>query len=137
MPVEEVPVRRVADTWAAARSGGRKHEGQDIFAKRGTPVRSATNGIVVRLGHGGLGGNSVSVLGAGGRVYYYAHLARFEDGLHTGEEVTTATILGYVGNTGNARTTPPHLHFGVYARGGAIDPLPLLVDRPAAQLDGT
>ncbi len=137
MPVENVPVGRVADAWAAPRSGARKHEGQDIFAKRGTAVRSATDGIVVRLGRGGLGGNSVSVLGAGGRVYYYAHLACFDEAVHTGEQVTISTILGYVGNTGNARTTPPHLHFGVYARGGAIDPLPLLVNRPAAPPDGT
>jgi murein DD-endopeptidase MepM/ murein hydrolase activator NlpD len=132
MPVANVPVRQVANTWRADRPGGRRHEGQDIFAPQGTPVVSATNGFVVRVGDGGIGGNAVSVLGAGGRVYYYAHLSRFREGLRMGDEVTPKTVLGYVGNTGNARTTAPHLHFGVYSRGGAVNPLPLLTDRVPA-----
>jgi peptidoglycan LD-endopeptidase LytH len=128
MPVAGVRVRQVGNTWHGPRGGGREHEGQDIFAPRETPVYSATNGVVIRVGDAGIGGNAVWVLGAGGRVYYYAHLPRFAD-VHPGLEVTPETVLGYVGNTGNARTTPPHLHFGVYARGSAIDPLPLLTDR--------
>lgn len=128
MPVAGVRVRRVADTWHAARVG-HQHQGQDIFAKRGTPIFSATDGIVVRVGDAGIGGNAVSVLGAGGRVYYYAHLARFAEALQPGQSVTRDSILGYVGNTGNARTTPPHLHFGIYSAEGAINPLPLLADR--------
>jgi peptidoglycan LD-endopeptidase LytH len=70
------------------------------------------------------------VLGAGGRVSYYAHLDAYAEGLKVGDVVTTGAVLGSVGTTGNARGTPPHLHFGVYAPGGAIDPLPLLTDRP-------
>ncbi|MDQ2855662.1 MAG: M23 family metallopeptidase, partial [Acidobacteriota bacterium] len=66
----------------------------------------------------------------GGRVYYYAHLDCYARNLNEGDYVTTRTILGYVGTTGNAAGTPPHLHFGVYApSGGAINPLPLLSDR--------
>jgi peptidoglycan LD-endopeptidase LytH len=126
MPVAGVPVKRVANTWKATRSGGRKHDGQDIFAKRGTPVISATDGIVVRVGTNRLGGKIVSVVGNGGRVYYYAHLDGYAEGLLVGDEVSAGDTLGYVGNTGNARTTPPHLHFGVYAATGAVDPLPLL-----------
>ncbi|MDQ1474580.1 MAG: peptidoglycan LD-endopeptidase LytH [Bryobacterales bacterium] len=131
IPIHNLRSRQIADTWHAFRSGGRAHEGQDLFAPRGTPVYSATNGIVWRIGQAGIGGNAVSVLGASGRVYYYAHLSRFAEGLRKGDEVTPETVIGYVGNTGNARTTPPHLHFGVYNAGGAINPLPLLAERPA------
>jgi murein DD-endopeptidase MepM/ murein hydrolase activator NlpD len=129
MPVAGIRIRQVANTWHAARVG-HKHEGQDIFARKGTPVYSATDGIVLRVGDAGIGGNAVFVLGAGGRVYYYAHLSRFADHLSVGERVTPDSLLGYVGNTGNARTTPAHLHFGVYGSAGAINPLTLLSDRP-------
>lgn len=133
MPVAGVPVRRVANTWKAPRPGGRKHEGQDIFGKRGTPVVSATDGVVVRIGTNSLGGNVVSVMGNGGRIYYYAHLERYAEGLKSGQEVLAGDTIGYVGNTGNARTTPPHLHFGVYTAAGAVNPLPLLVDSIVAK----
>ena len=129
MPVEGVRVRQVADTWGAPRSGGRKHEGQDIFAERGTPIFSATDGYMLSAGEGGLGGKKIFVLGAGGRRYYYAHLDAFAEDLSAGDRVTTQTLLGFVGNTGNAATTPPHLHFGVYGSGGALNPLPLITER--------
>ena len=129
MPVVGVRVRQVANTWGAARSGGRSHSGQDIFAKRGTPVYSATEGYVLRVGESPIGGKTVFVLGAGGRRYYYAHLDAHAEGLAAGDNVTTDSLLGYVGATGNAKGTPPHLHFGVYAEVGAINPLPLLADR--------
>ena len=70
------------------------------------------------------------MIGAGGRVYYYAHLEAYAPHLAEGDYVTTQTLLGYVGTTGNAAGTPPHLHFGVYQPGGAMNPLPLLNDRP-------
>ncbi|MFN2491724.1 MAG: M23 family metallopeptidase [Pyrinomonadaceae bacterium] len=71
------------------------------------------------------------MIGTGGRVYYYAHLERYAPQLAEGNYVTTRTVLGYVGSTGNAVGTPPHLHFGVYeSTRGAMDPLPLLNDRP-------
>jgi len=129
MPLEEVTTRRIADTWHAPRSGGRLHEGQDIFAPKGTRVLSATNGYVYKIGENNLGGQTVSVISSGGRVYYYAHLDAYAPGLEVGDRVTTKTVLGFVGTTGNAQGTPPHLHFGVYATGGAINPLPLLTDR--------
>ena len=132
MPLLHIRVRQIANTWHAARDGRRKHEGQDIFAPKGTPVYSATDGMVIRVGDAGIGGNAVSVLGRGGRVYYYAHLSAFAPGLAVGQLVTPDTLLGRVGNTGNARTTPPHLHFGVYTLEGAINPLPLLSDRTTA-----
>jgi len=129
LPVEGVSVKSINNTWHAPRSGGRLHEGQDIFAARGTNIRSATEGYVVRLGENSLGGNTIFVAGAGGRTYYYAHLDSYAPGLAVGDYVTPETVLGYVGTTGNAAGTSPHLHFGVYAAGGAIDPLPLITDR--------
>lgn len=131
MPVEGVRAVQVGDSWHAPRSGGRLHEGQDIFARRGTPVRSATEGYVVRVGQNTLGGNVVWVAGAGGRNYYYAHLDSFAPGLAAGDYVTTDSVLGYVGTTGNAAGSSPHLHFGVYTPAGVVDPRPLLADRPA------
>ena len=130
MPVQGVTKSQVADTWHVPREGDRLHEGQDIFAKRGTPVLSATDGYIFRIGEIKLGGQTVSVIGAGGRIYYYAHLDSYAPNMAAGDHVTTQTVLGYVGNTGNAAGGPTHLHFGVYAREGALNPLPLLTDRP-------
>ena len=129
MPIRTVSVKRIANTWHAPRPNGRTHQGVDIFARRGTPVLSVSEGIVTRIGESGLGGKVVFVTGRGGRAYYYAHLDGFAPDLEVGGFVHQNTVLGYVGNTGNARTTPPHLHFGVYTMTGAINPLPLLVDR--------
>ena len=126
MPLPGISKKQIADTWHAPRGGNRQHEGQDIFAVRGTPVYSATNGYVYNIGENRLGGQTVSVIGAGGRVYYYAHLDSYAEGLEEGDYVTPKTKLGSVGTTGNAQGTPPHLHFGVYTTTGAIDPLPLL-----------
>src|SRR5687767_8716574 len=74
IPVKGVHAGQISDTWHAPRGGGRLHQGQDIFAKRGTAVTSATDGVVIRVGQNTLGGNTVSILGRGGRMYYYAHL---------------------------------------------------------------
>jgi peptidoglycan LD-endopeptidase LytH len=125
IPIRRVRARQIADTFGAPREGERLHQGQDIFAPRGTPVFSATEGYVWRIAETRLGGNTVSVLGAGGRIYYYAHLEGYAPDLAVGHRVTPETVLGYVGNTGNARGTPPHLHFGVYTMNGAINPRPL------------
>lgn len=130
MPLPEVTKSQIADTWHAPRGTDRMHEGQDIFAPKGTPILSATKGFVYNIGENNLGGQTVSVIGAGGRVYYYAHLDAYAPGLAVGERVNTRTVLGYVGTTGNAQGTPPHLHFGIYTSNGAINPLPLLADRP-------
>ncbi|MDP1825095.1 MAG: M23 family metallopeptidase [Archangium sp.] len=130
MPVSGLQPREARSSWHAPRSGGRRHEGIDLFAKKGTPVVSATRGEVWRIGTDRLGGNVVTVLGDGPALYYYAHLDDWDDGLYVGRRVEKGTVLGLVGNTGNARTTPPHLHFGVYRvgwwRSGAVDPAPLL-----------
>ena len=130
MPIENVTKTQISNTWHAARGNDRLHEGQDIFAPQGTPILSATEGYIVRIGENSLGGQTVWVMGAGGRSYYYAHLDAYAPGIAVGDFVTNKTVLGYVGTTGNAAGTPPHLHFGVYSSGSAINPLPLLEDRP-------
>ena len=68
------------------------------------------------------------MLGAGGRVYYYAHLDSYAARIGPGDLVSAGDLLGFVGNSGNAESTAPHLHFGVYTSSGAIDPLPYLVE---------
>ena len=118
---------RFVDTWGATRAGGRRHEGIDIFAPRGTPVVSTTRGFVTRVGTNRLGGRIVGVLGPGLEWHYYAHLDRFGP-IREADIVQPGDVLGYVGDTGNARGTPPHLHYGVY-RGRAINPYPRLVSQ--------
>lgn len=129
MPVEGVRVADVADTWGAPRPGGRQHEGQDIFAETGTPIYSGTEGYVVKRGLDNLGGQVVMIAGKGGRYYYYAHLDDFAPNIEVGDRVSTDSLVGYVGNTGDAITTPPHLHFGMYYYSTAQNPLLLLRDR--------
>lgn len=123
--VDRVRPETLRNSWHAERATGRRHEGIDIFAPRGTPVRGTTEGVIVRIGDGGLGGRTVWVLGPGGQRHYYAHLERFAD-IFRGQRVAAGDLLGYVGNSGNARGTPPHLHYGVYTMGGAINPFGLL-----------
>jgi len=132
MPIASLKPRSLSDTWHAPRAPGRRHEGIDIFAKKGTPIRSTTEGIVLRQGENSLGGKVVWILGPAGHRHYYAHLDDFAD-LVAGQRIAAGTIVGYVGNTGNARTTPPHLHYGVYAASGAINPYPLLTAKPSTQ----
>lgn len=121
-----LPGQGLSDTWGAARSNGRRHEGIDIFAPRGTPIRATTEGLVLNVGSNTLGGRTVMVLGPGGQRHYYAHLERYAEGLAQGDWVERGQTVGYVGDSGNARGTPPHLHYGIYAVGGAINPYPLL-----------
>ena len=141
MPLSDVTKKQIANTWHAPRGIDRLHEGQDIFAPKGTPIYSATTGYVYKVGENPLGGQTVSVIGAAGRIYYYAHLDSYAPGIEVGDPANTKTLLGYVGTTGNAQGTPPHLHFGVYTSSGAINPLPLIVDRqtqpPASALTTT
>jgi murein DD-endopeptidase MepM/ murein hydrolase activator NlpD len=129
MPVAALKPRALKDTWHAARPPNRRHEGIDIFAEKGTPVLAATEGILLRLEETPIGGKVAWVLGPAGHQHYYAHLDQF-GAARPGDRVRTGTLLGYIGNTGNAKTTPPHLHYGVYADQGAINPYPLLTAPP-------
>ena len=121
-----LPGVRFADTWGGARSEGRSHEGVDIFAPRGTAIRSTTAGQVGRIGENRLGGRTVTVTGPGGYHHYYAHLQRYP-ALEVGDWVEVGTVVGYVGDSGNAAGTPTHLHYGVYTPAWkAVNPYPLL-----------
>lgn len=98
------------DTWLAPRSGGRLHQGVDMFAAHGTPVVAPAAGTAEQS-NSTLGGLGFRLWGDDGTFYYGSHLAAF--GPHWGR-VEAGTLLGYVGNTGNARGTPPHLHFEIH-----------------------
>jgi murein DD-endopeptidase MepM/ murein hydrolase activator NlpD len=131
IPVEGVHPRDLRDTWNGPRSGGRRHRGIDIFARRGTPIRSTTRGIVATVGTNRLGGRIVRILGPAGEWHYYAHLERYA-GLREGELISAGAVVGYVGDSGNARGTPPHLHYGIYRfHGGAMNPYPRLIPQMA------
>jgi murein DD-endopeptidase MepM/ murein hydrolase activator NlpD len=104
------------------------HEGTDIFAPAGTPILAVERGVVSRMGNAVLGGIIIWLKGESGTSYYYAHLSAYAPGITPGMVVEAGTVLGYVGNTGNAATTPSHLHFEVHPGGGPpINPYPLLV----------
>lgn len=135
VPVQGVASARIADTFGAPRGRDRTHAGVDVFAPRGTPVLSATEGVVVAIREQGLGGRQVWVLGPGGQRHYYAHLQSWRADLQVGDRVAVGEVLGAVGDTGNARGTPPHLHYGIYASEGALDPLPLLQARRPRSAD--
>jgi peptidoglycan LD-endopeptidase LytH len=124
-PVAGRDSRAIGSGFGAARDGGRReHHGVDIFAPRGTPVLAAAAGVVTRVDETGIGGKVVWLQDASrGQSLYYAHLDT--QLVQPGTRVQPGDTLGTVGNTGNARTTPPHLHFGIYRRGeGPIDPQP-------------
>ena len=120
-----LPEQPLTDTWGAARSQGRSHEGIDIFAARGTPIQSTTQGIVRKVGENNLGGRVVVVVGPGGAGHYYAHLEGYAD-IMPDDWVNVGDIIGYVGDSGNAKGTPPHVHYGIYINGSAVNPYPLL-----------
>lgn len=124
-PVQGRTAAAVKSTFGDPRDGGhRDHHGIDIFAPRETPVLAAADGLVSWVGTNRLGGNVVWIWNpTRGQSHYYAHLSRHA--VATGQPVSAGDVVGYVGNTGNALSTAPHLHFGIYSRGeGPIDPLP-------------
>jgi murein DD-endopeptidase MepM/ murein hydrolase activator NlpD len=132
-PVRGISPRASHGPFGTPRDAGRRrHEGIDIFAPRGTPVVAAADGWITGSTTNRLGGNVVWLWSPSRRVaLYYAHLDRHA--VSRGERVQEGDVLGYVGTTGNARGTPPHLHFGIYATGdGAVDPAPFVIDPPHA-----
>jgi murein DD-endopeptidase MepM/ murein hydrolase activator NlpD len=121
-----LPERHLTDTWGAARSAGRSHEGIDIFAPRGTPIKATTAGVISKVGENNLGGRVVVIVGPGGAGHYYAHLENYAD-ISPNDWVNAGDVIGYVGDSGNAKGTPTHVHYGIYINGRAVNPYPLLV----------
>jgi murein DD-endopeptidase MepM/ murein hydrolase activator NlpD len=126
LPVRGAQPASIQSFFGAVRDGGRRsHHGVDIFAQRGTAVTAAAGGFVTTVGTNALGGNVVWIARIGhGERHYYAHLD--QQLVSVGRWVRRGDVIGTVGNTGNARTTAPHLHFGIYGKRGPVDPLPYI-----------
>jgi murein DD-endopeptidase MepM/ murein hydrolase activator NlpD len=125
------------DTFGAPRSGGRTHAGQDIMAPKMAKALAAADGVVSALRHdsSGLSGNSLTITGDDGWKYVYIHLNNdrpgtddganlydqaFGPGIRRGVRVTAGQHVGYVGDSGNAEDTAPHLHFEMHAPDGTV-----------------
>lgn len=118
------------DSFGFPRPGGRRHQGQDLFAAHGQPLRAVSDGTVAEMRTGaGLGGTVLWLRTDGGEWWYYAHLSSFAPSLRPGDRVLRGEHIGGVGTTGNAAGTPPHLHIQ-WRPGGRHDadtnPYPLL-----------
>jgi murein DD-endopeptidase MepM/ murein hydrolase activator NlpD len=134
VPISGADPAKLADTFKEVRDG-HKHEALDISAPRGTAVRAAVEGNVVKLFNSKAGGLTIYQFDDSGKLcYYYAHLERYAPNLKEGSLLRQGDILGYVGTSGDAPANAPHLHFAVFRlgpdkkwyHGTAIDPLPML-----------
>ena len=109
--------------WAYPWGSSITHKGIDIFAKKGTPIIAATNGLVIYTYEGGKGGKSVMVLGPKWRIHYYAHLDEIKT--KSFRFVNQKKQIGTVGDSGNAKGKAPHLHYSIVS----LIPLPWRIDR--------
>lgn len=134
VPIAGIATSDLVDSWGAPRDGGRRHEGVDIMAEEGTPVRAAAAGKILKLHRSERGGITVYQADASGWVVFcYAHLSAYADGLEEGMTVEQGQVIAEVGQTGNATT--PHLHFevlqaqeaGQWWGGEAVNPYQALV----------
>jgi murein DD-endopeptidase MepM/ murein hydrolase activator NlpD len=133
----------VADTFGAARSDESWHHGDDLFAPRGTPVLAVANGVIFSVGRQRLGGRRLWLRDRAGNEFYYAHLNAYSPLARDGELVRAGDVIGYVGNTGDAEHTPPHLHFEIHPASllglgydGAVDPTSYLRAWQRRSVDG-
>ncbi|PWT82821.1 MAG: endopeptidase, partial [Blastocatellia bacterium] len=114
LPIEGISVESFKGQFAERR-GNRPHQAVDIMAPRGTPVHAVQNGTIAKLFVSKAGGLTVYQFDSGGRLcYYYAHLDRYANGLHDGQQVSKGDVIGYVGTSGNAPPGAPHLHFAIF-----------------------
>jgi murein DD-endopeptidase MepM/ murein hydrolase activator NlpD len=129
-PFPVLGVAHYSDDWGAPRlvPTFHSHQGVDVFAARGTPVISSSAGVVTEMQTGtAIGGNTVYVTAADGTYFYYAHLEAHAPGLAKGQEVDAGDVLGFVGTSGNAEGTSPHLHYEIHPQGGGpVPPVPYL-----------
>jgi murein DD-endopeptidase MepM/ murein hydrolase activator NlpD len=112
-----------SNTWGARRSGGRTHKGVDMFNARNTRLLAVVDGQV-RFSSNSLGGLSTRLYADNGVVYYYTHLESHPSDISSGLRVAKGTVVGFLGNSGNARYTSPHLHFEIRPGGVAVNPYP-------------
>ena len=122
-PISPKVKSHIGSLWGVGRdNGARKHEGIDIMAAKLSPAVASANGVVTRVNENALGGKVVFLRPE--NAFYSLYYAHLDSQLVTeGQRVKAGDIIGLVGNTGNAQTTVPHLHFGIYTNGGAVDPL--------------
>src|SRR5690606_4751199 len=120
--------RDFSNDWGYPRSGGRTHQGNDVFADRGTRIVAIQDGVVVRANRGdsGLGGLTVTYRTADGSEWYNAHLETVAEGIAPGVAVRQGQTVGTVGNSGNARSAPPHNHIGRRHGGSWVNPWPTI-----------
>jgi murein DD-endopeptidase MepM/ murein hydrolase activator NlpD len=104
------------DTFGAPRADVSWHHGIDIFAPLGAPLLAVSDGIVYSVGWNDIGGNRLWLRDTRGNEYYYAHLSAFSPLAVNGAIVRAGDVLGFVGTTGDAEGTPPHLHFEIHPR---------------------
>jgi murein DD-endopeptidase MepM/ murein hydrolase activator NlpD len=142
IPVQGMSAHQIRDNFTQPRGGGRLHNALDIMAPQGTPVIAAVDGRIEKLFNSKAGGVTIYQFDVNReRVYYYAHLDRYANGIAEGLFVTQGTVIGYVGTTGNTRGTP-HLHFAIevltaekrWWKGTPVNPYRILVGG-AAPLD--
>jgi murein DD-endopeptidase MepM/ murein hydrolase activator NlpD len=136
LPVQGADATRIVDTFADARGGGSPHEALDIMARRGSPVLAAGDGAIEKLFESKKGGTTIYQFDPSRTwCYYYAHLDHYAAGLIQGATVHQGQVIGYVGSTGDASPTAPHLHFAIFKlgpekhwwRGTAVNPFPILM----------
>lgn len=117
-----------SDDYGNPRADTGWHQGNDIFASAGTPLVAVADGTLSKVGVNHLGGNRLWLTDNSGTAYYYAHLSAYSPAAVEGARVRAGDVIGFVGNTGDAITTPPHLHFEVHpANGDSVDPYPYLM----------
>jgi peptidoglycan LD-endopeptidase LytH len=137
IPVAGISAGQLTDTFTQAReNGARRHDAIDILAPRGTAVLAAAPGRVEKLFDSDRGGHTIYIRSTQGEwIYYYAHLDGYEPGLAEGQMVKAGDQIAFVGSTGNADPSAPHLHFAVnrmttgesWYQGTAVNPYPLLI----------
>lgn len=136
IPVQGIEASALVDTFTQSRSEGRTHEAIDIMAPAGTPVRAVDDGRVAKLFNSDRGGITLYQFDPSERyAYYYAHLQSYAAGIAEQQAIRRGEVIGYVGSTGNASPTAPHLHFGIFElgperawwKGTALNPYPYLL----------
>ena len=134
-PLAEVKPKELRSQFNDHRRG-HTHHAIDLMRRRGTPVMAVTDGVIRKLYRSRSGGISVYLFdGSEEYCFFYAHLDHYSKNLHEGQEVHKGDVIAYVGSTGNAKRSSPHLHFAVsltgparrWSGGVAIDPYPILL----------